>query len=57
MTALHCATTISTLDAALDWLMRAQDSHPVIPTLYLAAWHLERPELARRAGRAAQMVT
>jgi len=27
---------------------------PVIPTLYLAAWYLERPELAQRAERAAQ---
>ena len=63
MTALHCATTIGTLDAALDWLIQAHDTtgngafpphYPVIPTLYLAAWHLERPELAQRAACAAQ---
>ena len=63
MTALHCATTIGTLDVALDWLIQAHDTtgngafpphYPVIPTLYLAAWHLERPELAQRAACAAQ---
>ncbi|HEY6156217.1 MAG TPA: hypothetical protein VIV88_02135 [Gemmatimonadales bacterium] len=63
MTALHREMALDdaaarqhrpTLTAALDWLMQTRDSHPVIPTLYLAAWHLERPELARRAERAAQ---
>ena len=33
---------------------RPDTTGPVIPTLYLAAWYLERPELARRAERAAQ---
>jgi hypothetical protein len=63
VTALHCATTIGALDAALDWLIQAHDNagngafpphYPVIPTLYLAARHLERPELARRAERVGQ---
>src|SRR5207302_1801795 len=63
VTALHGGTTNGTLDAALDWLIQAHDNtgngafpphYPVIPTLYLAAWHLERPGLAQRAARAAQ---
>jgi hypothetical protein len=58
------------LTAALDWLVHAQDvaesgllraqgARPdtpglVVPTLYLAACYLERPDLAGRAERAAQ---
>lgn len=45
--------------SAGDGLLGAHRARPdttgaVIPTLYLAAWYLQRPELARRAERAAQ---
>jgi hypothetical protein len=62
VTALDRVTTLddAPLAASLDRLTRAQDVTgngafaPVTPTLYLAACHLARPDLARRAERAAQ---